>query len=139
MVVPELTWAVDISAICDPSSFTLMNGYNLRPAIYNRHTELLVSITVYNEDKYMLAHSLYSVAQNVRDIVKRKRNGVWTERGPAWQKIVVCTIVDGISTCAKSVLDMLATIGIYQDGIMETHMDKNEVGAHIVSENVSFV
>jgi chitin synthase len=36
---------------CDPNDFTLANGYNLRPAMYNRHTELLIAITYYNEDK----------------------------------------------------------------------------------------
>jgi chitin synthase len=39
------------AATCDPNDFTLANGYNLRPAMYNRHTELLIAITYYNEDK----------------------------------------------------------------------------------------
>lgn len=39
------------AATCDPNDFTLANGYNLRPAMYGRHTELLIAITYYNEDK----------------------------------------------------------------------------------------
>ncbi|KAJ4358000.1 Chitin synthase, class 3 [Didymosphaeria variabile] len=39
------------AATCDPNDFTLANGYNLRPAMFNRHTELLIAITYYNEDK----------------------------------------------------------------------------------------
>lgn len=39
------------AATCDPNDFTLSNGYNLRAHMYNRHTELLIAITYYNEDK----------------------------------------------------------------------------------------
>ena len=41
----EFTHMRYTAATCDPNDFTLKNGYNLRPAMYNRHTELLIAIT----------------------------------------------------------------------------------------------
>jgi hypothetical protein len=38
----------DTAATCDPDDFTTENGYNLRPAMYHRETELLIAITYYN-------------------------------------------------------------------------------------------
>ena len=119
------------AATCDPSEFTLKNGYNLRPAMYNRHTELLIAITYYNEDKVLTARTLHGVMQNLRDIINLKRSEFWNKGGPAWQKIVVCLVFDGIDPCDKEVLDVLATIGIYQDGIMKKDVDGKETVAHI--------
>lgn len=123
----------DTAATCDPDEFTLRNGYNLRPAIYNRHTELLIAITYYNEDKVLTARTLHGVMQNVRDIVTLKKSEFWNKGGPAWQKIVVCLIFDGIEPCDKNTLDVLATVGIYQDGVMKKDVDGRETVAHIVS------
>ncbi|KAL9624323.1 MAG: hypothetical protein Q9160_001570 [Pyrenula sp. 1 TL-2023] len=119
------------AATCDPSEFTLKNGYNLRPAMYNRHTELLIAITYYNEDKVLTARTLHGVMQNLRDIVNLKRSEFWNKGGPAWQKIVVCLVFDGIDPCDKGVLDLLATVGVYQDGIMKKDVDGKETVAHI--------
>lgn len=124
---------IDTAATCDPDEFTLRNGYNLRPAIYNRHTELLIAITYYNEDKVLTARTLHGVMQNIRDIVNLKRSEFWNKGGPAWQKIVVCLIFDGFEPCDKNTLDVLATIGIYQDGLMKKDVDGRETVAHIVS------
>lgn len=70
----EFTHMRYTAATCDPNEFTLENGYNLRPAIYSRDTELLIAITYYNESKVMLSRTLHSVMQNVRDIVNLKRS-----------------------------------------------------------------
>jgi chitin synthase len=78
----------DTAATCDPDDFTLKNAYNLRPAMYNRHTELLIAITYYNEDKQLTARTLHGVMQNIRDIVNLKKSEFWNKGGPAWQKIV---------------------------------------------------
>jgi hypothetical protein len=71
--------------------------------------------------------------QNVRDIVNLKRTQFWNKGGPAWQKIVVCLVFDGMDPCDKETLDLLATVGIYQDGIMKHDVDGKETEAHIVS------
>ncbi|TKA62283.1 Chitin synthase G [Cryomyces minteri] len=127
----EFTHMRYTAATCDPNDFTLKNGYNLRPAMYNRHTELLIAITYYNEDKVLTARTLHGVMQNIRDIVNLKKSEFWNKGGPAWQKIVFCLVFDGIDPCDKGTLDVLATIGIYQDGIMKKDIDGKETEAHI--------
>lgn len=127
-----LTIVSDTAAICDANDFTLSRGYNLRPNHYNRHTELLVAITVYNEDQEMLSRTLHGVMQNVHDIFNLKKSEHWHRGGPAWQKIVVCILIDGIETCDRGVLDVLATIGVYQDDVMKEDVDGHKTQAHIV-------
>ncbi|KAI4265194.1 MAG: hypothetical protein L6R38_009593, partial [Xanthoria sp. 2 TBL-2021] len=127
----EFTHMRYIAATCDPNDFTLRNGYNLRAALYNRHTELLIGITYYNESKTMLSRSLHGIMQNVRDIVNLRSSEFWNRGGPPWQKIVVCVICDGIDPCDRGVLDVLATIGVYQDGVMRKDIDGRETVAHI--------
>lgn len=119
------------AATCDPDDFTLKNGYDLRPRMYNRHTELLIAITYYNEDKMLLSRTLHGVMQNIRDIVNLKKSIFWNKGGPAWQKIVVCLVFDGIEKTDKNVLDVLATIGVYQDGVVKKDVDGKETVAHI--------
>ncbi|KAJ5241572.1 chitin synthase, partial [Penicillium citrinum] len=121
----EFTHLRYTAATCDPDEFTLSNGYNLRAAMYNRYTEMLIAITYYNEDKVLTARTLHGVMQNIRDI----NSGI--KGGPAWQKIVVCLVFDGIGPCDKETLDVLATVGIYQDGIMKRDVDGRETVAHI--------
>lgn len=119
------------AATCDPNDFTLRNGFNLRPRMYNRHTELLIAITYYNEDKTLLARTLHGTMKNIRDIANLKRSQFWDKGGPAWQKIVVCLVFDGIDNVDKSVFDVLATVGIYQDGILKKDVNGKETVAHI--------
>ncbi|KAF6842173.1 chitin synthase 1 [Colletotrichum musicola] len=119
------------AATCDPNDFTLKNGYDLRPRMYNRHTELLIAITYYNEDKVLLSRTLHGVMQNIRDIVNLKKSTFWNKGGPAWQKIVVALIFDGLDKTDKNVLDVLATVGIYQDGVVKKDVDGKETVAHI--------
>jgi chitin synthase len=119
------------AATCDPNDFTLSNGFNLRPRMYNRHTELLIAITYYNEDKVLLARTLHGTMRNIRDIANLKRSQFWDKGGPAWQKIVVCLVFDGIDNVDKSVFDVLATTGIYQDGVLKKDVNGKETVAHI--------
>lgn len=119
------------AATCDPNDFTLQNGFNLRPRMYNRHTELLIAITYYNEDKVLLARTLHGTMRNIRDIANLKRSEFWGKGGPAWQKIVVCLVFDGIDNVDKSVFDVLATVGVYQDGIIKKDVNGKETVAHI--------
>lgn len=105
----------DTAATCDANDFTIAKGYNLWLGTYNRHAKLLVAITAYKEDKYSLSRTLHSVMKNIRDIVNLRRSGFWNKGGPAWQKIVVCILIDGVETCDVELLDVLATVGVYQD------------------------
>ncbi|KAA8574427.1 hypothetical protein EYC84_005895 [Monilinia fructicola] len=76
----EFTHMRYTAATCDPDEFTLKNGYNLRPAMYNH--------------KQLTARTLHGVMQNIRDIVNLKKSDFWNVGGPAWQKIVVCLVFD---------------------------------------------
>lgn len=127
----EFTQLRYTAATCDPNDFTLANGYNLRARMYNRHTELLIAITYYNEDKTLLARTLHGTMKNIRDIVNLKKSQFWDKGGPAWQKIVVCLVFDGIDNVDMSVFDVLATVGIYQDGILKKDVNGKETVAHI--------
>ncbi|KII94830.1 glycosyltransferase family 2 protein [Plicaturopsis crispa FD-325 SS-3] len=123
------------AATCDPDEFTEQNGWSLRTKMYNRETELLIAVTSYNEDKTLYARTLHGVMLNIRDICKTKQSKYWrrsAEEGiPPWQKITVALIVDGLEAMDKSVLDLLATVGVYQDGVMKKQIDGNDTVAHI--------
>ncbi|KAF8076343.1 glycosyltransferase family 2 protein [Lyophyllum atratum] len=123
------------AATCDPDDFTEANGWSLRTKMYNRETELLIAVTSYNEDKTLYARTLHGVMLNIRDICKTKQSKYWRrtaeEGNPAWQKITVALIVDGLEAMDKSVLDLLATVGVYQDGIMKKQVDGKDTVAHI--------
>ncbi|KAJ7275494.1 chitin synthase [Mycena haematopus] len=123
------------AATCDPDFFTQENGWSLRAKNYGRETQLLIAVTSYNEDETLYARTLHGVMLNVRDICKNRRSKYWktnAEAGqPGWQKIVVALIVDGLDNMDKSVLDILATVGVYQDGVMKKMIDGKETQAHI--------
>lgn len=103
--------------------------------MYNRDTEILIAVTSYNEDKALYSRTLHGVMLNIRDICKTKQSKFWrnhAEEGkPGWQKIAVALIVDGLKPMDKSVLDILATIGLYQDGVMKKQVDGKDTVAHI--------
>jgi len=85
----------------------------------------------------LFARTMHGVMMNIRDICKSSSkfwNGKGAEagqKGSGWQKIVVSLIFDGIGPCDKNVLDVLATVGVYQDGIMKKEIDGKETVAHI--------
>lgn len=123
------------AATVDPDEFTEANGWSLRTKMYNRETEILIAVTSYNEDKTLYARTLHGVMLNIRDICKTKQSKYWrtqAEEGkPAWQRITVALIVDGLEAMDKSVLDLLATVGVYQDGVMKKQVDGKDTVAHI--------
>lgn len=123
------------AATCDPDEFDEANGWSLRTKLYQRQTELLIAVTSYNEDKTLYARTLHGVMLNIRDICKTKQSKYWkrsAEEGqPGWQRITVALIVDGLEPMDKSVLDILATVGVYQDGVMKKQVDGKDTVAHI--------
>ncbi|WRT68438.1 uncharacterized protein IL334_005414 [Kwoniella shivajii] len=123
------------AATCDPDDFTPENGWKLKTASYNRETELLIAITSYNEDKILYARTLHNVMINIRDICNTKASKFWrrtAEEGrPGWQRIVVALVADGLGPMDKQVLDVLQTIGVFQDGILKKEVDGKPTAAHI--------
>lgn len=149
----EFTHVRYSASTVDPNDFTPENGWSLRPTLYGRQTELLVrpsshlgsagltdstplpqiACTSYNEDKNLLARTLHAVMSNVRDIVRSKSkfwNGGARSKeeggGQGWEKIVVALIADGLDPMDKGTLDLLATIGVYQDNVMKRQVDGKE-------------
>ncbi len=97
------------------------------------YIEILVGITLYNEDKTLLCRTLHSIVTNCLYISQRNRSRTWGELS-SWKKIVVCIIADGMEAVDPGVLDVLATIGLYQDGLCRKRSrDGTEVKAHLVS------
>ncbi|KAI0032864.1 chitin synthase [Vararia minispora EC-137] len=123
------------AATCDPDDFTEQNGWSLRTKLYNRQTELLIAVTSYNEDKMLYARTLHHVMLNIRDICRTKKSKYWrrsAEEGvPGWHRITIALIVDGLEPMDKTVLDILATVGVYQDGVMKKQVDGKDTVAHI--------
>ncbi|KAJ7638777.1 glycosyltransferase family 2 protein [Roridomyces roridus] len=123
------------AATVDPDEFTEANGYSLRTKMYKRDTELLIAVTSYNEDKTLYSRTLHGVMLNIRDICKTKQSKYWRrsaeEGNPGWQKIVVALIVDGLEAMDKSVLDLFATVGVYQDGVMKKEIDGKATVGHL--------
>lgn len=99
--------------------------------MYNRHIKNFVCVTYYNEDKALLSRTLHGLFTNIRDIVNHKNT-------KSWQRLVICVVMDGIEACDEAVLDVLATMGLYQDGIMVPNVDGKDVTAHVVCEMPRF-
>ncbi|KAH7121804.1 chitin synthase-domain-containing protein, partial [Dactylonectria estremocensis] len=74
--------------------------------------------------------TLASLFRNIRQVHNSKKK-FWTAGGPAWQKIVVCIVIDGIEHCDENVLDILATMGIYQHNIRKESVDEVPTTAHL--------
>ncbi|KAF8583565.1 glycosyltransferase family 2 protein [Ramaria rubella] len=123
------------AATVDPDDFTAEKGWSLRTSNYGRPTDLLIAVTSYNEDKLLYSRTLHNVMLNIRDICNTKASKYWkrtTEEGiPGWHRITVALIVDGLEAMDKSVLDILATVGVYQDGVMKKQVDGKDTVAHI--------
>ncbi|KNZ49213.1 chitin synthase [Puccinia sorghi] len=146
----EMTHMRYTAVTCDPDDFTREAGWSLRAQKYGRDIELLVAIvsflppeflsTYYNEDKVLVARTLHGVMLNLKDICKAhwsefkkmsERGAPENGTGAAWKKIAVVLVFDGIEPADKATLDLLATLGVYQDGVMKKEVDGKETQAHV--------
>ncbi|KAF5654402.1 CHS-3 chitin synthase 3 [Fusarium sp. NRRL 25303] len=99
----------------DPQEFN--EKHHLRPKqfTYPRQTEILVGITVYSEPKHLL-----------------RQSRIWGKG--SWTKVVVCILIDGIESVDPGVLDVLTSIGLYQNGLCrKTTEQGEEVTGHLAS------
>ncbi|GAA5800340.1 chitin synthase 1 [Helicostylum pulchrum] len=116
------------AATCEPDEFEA-KGFTLRPKIYNRETELFIVMTMYNEDEVLFTRTMHGVMKNIAHICSLKKNTMWGPDG--WKKIVVCIVADGRQVVNKRVLNVLASMGVYQAGIAKNVVDDKPVKAHI--------
>ncbi|KAJ1721331.1 hypothetical protein LPJ53_004132 [Coemansia erecta] len=113
---------------CDPNVFKA-DGYNLRPALMGRQTELFIVLTMYNEDDILFNRTFAAVMKNIAHLCSRTNSRVW---GPnAWEKVVVCIVADGRSKVHPRVLSVLGLIGAYQPDVMSNTLRGEEVTAHL--------
>ena len=94
---------------CNPDDF-LARGFSLRQQEWNRHTELFIVITMYNEDEKLFCRSLTAVMNNIIYLCKRRKDSMWGRTG--WQKVVVCIVADGRSKIDRQVLNVLGNIKV---------------------------
>ena len=111
-----------------------MSGLRLRQNCCDppRQTEMFIVITMYNENAELFCRTLYGVMKNIAHLCGRKNSKVWGQNG--WQKVisssipsqsqaddlvqvVVCIVADGRKAANPRVLDCLAALGVFQEGI----------------------
>lgn len=115
---------------CEPEMFQ-SNNFTLRQLKYGlpRQTELMIVITMYNEDDVLLARTLKGVMDNIRHFTKKTNSSTW---GPdAWKKIVVCIVSDGRSKINERSLALMSALGCYQDGFAKGEINDKKVIAHV--------
>lgn len=126
----EFSYMRYTAVTCGPSNF-YRDGYILRPVHYPvpRQTEMMVVVTMYNEDELLLARTLKGVFKNIKHLESRTRSPVWGKN--SWKKIVVCIVSDGRSKINERAQALLAGLGVYQDGLAKSRVDDKKVQAHI--------
>ncbi|KAL1926303.1 hypothetical protein VTP01DRAFT_6000 [Rhizomucor pusillus] len=113
---------------CEPDEFPHKN-YALRQQRYNRHTELFIVITMYNEDEVLFARTMHGVMKNIAHLCSLRNSKMWGPEG--WKKVVVSIVADGRKVINKRVLSVLAAMGVYQAGIAKNVVDDKPVKAHL--------
>ncbi|KXN88901.1 Chitin synthase 2 [Leucoagaricus sp. SymC.cos] len=132
----EMTKMRYTAATCDPDNFRASN-YNLRPALYQRRTELFIVMTMYNEDEVLFVKTMNAVIKNIAHLCSRDRSKMWGKEG--WKKVVACIVSDGRSKINKRTLQVLTLMGCYQEGIAKDSVGGKDVTAHIFEYTSSVV
>lgn len=128
----------------DPNKF-VEDGFTLRANELGRETEIVVCITMYNENEGALTRTLHAIFKNIAYLTKRKNSHTWGK--DAWKKIVVVIVADGRNKVNTGVLEVLSAIGVYQEGIAKSYVNQKEVQTHLfeyttqvcIDENLKFV
>ncbi|KAJ3018993.1 Chitin synthase, class 1 [Thoreauomyces humboldtii] len=117
------------TAVCgDPNEFE-GRGYSLRAAEMGRHTEIFVVMTMYNEDEILFAKTWKACMKNIAHLCSKKKSTMWGPDG--WQKVVVSIISDGRTKINPRTLNVLGVMGVYQEGVVKTSINNEEVAAHV--------
>lgn len=122
---------------CDPNEFQ-SSHYTLRPRLFARPRtiELLIAVTVYNEDDILLGRTLETVLLNIKHLCALKK-GQWNKDG--WKKIVFCIIGDGRANFDRRAYSLMAALGLYQKGIAVQSLEGQDTEAHIYEVHISFL
>ena len=77
---------------------------------------MLVCVPYAGGDIERLARTLHAVLEGVRELSFLEPSSFWNHGAPAWQKAVVCIVVDGVDVWDERVLGLFAGLGVYQPG-----------------------
>lgn len=55
--------------------------YELRPKMFNRQTELLIVVTLYNENEVLFCRTMHGVMKNIAHLCRRKNSSTWGPDG----------------------------------------------------------
>ncbi|PSK34065.1 hypothetical protein B9Z65_8391 [Elsinoe australis] len=126
----EFTHMRYTAVTCDPDDF-VDRGFRLRQNMgaSARETELLICVTMYNENEIDFTRTMHGVMRNIAHFCSRTKSRTWGKDG--WKKIVVCIIADGRKKVHPRTLDALAAMGCYQNGIAKNLVNQREVEAHM--------
>ena len=107
------------------------NKFSLRQKFYTkpRETELMIVITMYNENEFLLAKTLKGVFKNIRHLYNMKNSSTWGKN--TWQKVVVCIVSDGRQKINPRSKALLAALGVYQEGFAKNKINDDDVVSHI--------
>lgn len=105
--------------------FSLRQRFYTRP----RETELMIVVTMYNEDDVLLARTLKGVFKNIRYLYGLKNSSTWGK--DSWQKVVVTIVSDGRQKIHPRSKALLAALGVYQEGFAKNKINDEDVVAHI--------
>lgn len=98
---------------CDPANF-YRQRFTLRPALFAspRTTEIMIVVTIYNEDDVLVARALRGVLANIKYLTSLDESP-WGKS--SWKKIVVCIMSDGRLKMHDRTKALLTLLGVYQE------------------------
>lgn len=125
----ETSFARYSAVTCGPSNFSRYR-YSLRQALYSpaRETELLVCVTMYNEDEVLLGRTLQGIFDNIADLTNRN-DPTWGDS--SWKKVSVVIVNDGRAQLHPRTQKLLQALGVYQDGYAKSKVNDADVRAHL--------
>lgn len=126
------------SVTCDAQEFRDEKFY-LRQNCFAvpRKTEILICITLYDEEPYLVARTLKGVIQNINNLQNMKNSDVW---GPnSWKKVVICFVADGRNKINPKTLAFFETLGVYQQGFAKSSLGEKQVYAHLYEHTTKFI
>lgn len=139
----EFTNMTYTACTAEPDNF-VKDGFTLRPVKYGRETELVICVTMYNEDEFAFARTMHGIMKNVAHLCSRAKSSTWGK--DSWKKVQVVIVADGRNKVNETVLQLLTATGCYQDNLARPYVNNKKVNAHLfeyttqisIDENLKF-
>lgn len=139
----EFTHMTYTACTSQPDQF-IEDGFTIRAAKYGRETEIVICITMYNEDEFAFCRTMHGVMKNVAHLCSRHKSSIWGRE--SWKKVQVIIVADGRNKVNENVLQMLTATGCYQDNLARPYVNNKRVTAHLfeyttqisIDENLKF-